>query len=211
MEFWLKHVDKQKEAAQKRRNLYRNSGVGSLGSPSGVALLQLVPSLPETVSDPHESTAAWVQDHRKIWQQMSREAASKRAVTANAATPVNLFHTRFSSAFLHPSQPPATEPIVAASGGLIDHILLRSASSAAVIPTRQIPRENLPSSPPPLQSPTTPGGGGGGNSSGGVFFGGKFARIISPFKRFAHVRESVNFSIRYLNSLFWRLIISLGQ
>lgn len=57
MEFWLKHVDKQKAAL--KRSQYN-------------AANNVTPVLPDIGTDPKQATAAWILEHRKIWTSMNR-------------------------------------------------------------------------------------------------------------------------------------------
>lgn len=63
MEFWLKHVDNQKLARKRRFSLSYNA------------------KLPDAVSNPHEATAAWVLQHKKVWTNMKQ--APRRANNTN--------------------------------------------------------------------------------------------------------------------------------
>lgn len=136
MEYWLKHVDKQRAAAAaQKRNLYRPSMVGGPGD------LIPVPTLPEKLTDPREATAAWIHEHRKVWIQMSRARAAARtqtlhqhvhpwlaspltnaAAAAAAVSPDTVSHHHF---LRHINEH------TGAVGGLLDHILLAASSSSA--------------------------------------------------------------------------------
>lgn len=136
MEYWLKHVDKQRAAAAaQKRNLYRPSMVGGPGD------LLPVPTLPEKLTDPREATAAWIHEHRKIWIQMSRARAAARTQTLHQhihpwlASPLTNAATAAAAAapdtashhhFLH-----HINEHTGGVGGLIDHILMAASSSSA--------------------------------------------------------------------------------
>jgi hypothetical protein len=55
LEYWLKHVDKQK---LEQKNFY---------------YAMFNPTLPEACSDSKQATAAWIIEHRKIWTNMHRQ------------------------------------------------------------------------------------------------------------------------------------------
>jgi hypothetical protein len=54
LEYWLKHIDKQKALKNQQNSI------------------QLEPQLPETATDRKQATAAWVLEHRKLWNAMTK-------------------------------------------------------------------------------------------------------------------------------------------
>jgi hypothetical protein len=54
LEYWLKHIDKQKALKNQQNSI------------------QLEPQLPETTTDRKQATAAWVIQHRKLWNAMTK-------------------------------------------------------------------------------------------------------------------------------------------
>ena len=142
MEYWLKHVDKQRAAAAaQKRNLYRPSMIGGPGD------LLPVPTLPEKLTDPREATAAWIHEHRKIWTQMSRARAAARTQTLHQhihpwlASPLTNAATFTAAAAAAPDSASHHHFLrhinehTGAVGGLIDHILM-AASSSSTAPVR---------------------------------------------------------------------------
>jgi hypothetical protein len=85
MEFWLKHVDNQKLARKRRFSLSYNA------------------KLPDAVSNPHEATAAWVLQHKKVWTNMKqtprRAHNNTNLLFSNNETLFNLANSRKSPMF----------------------------------------------------------------------------------------------------------------
>lgn len=154
MEYWLKHIDKQRAAAAaQKRNLYRPSTVGALAD------LLPVPTLPDLLTDPREATAAWIHEHRKIWTQMSRARAAARTQTLSHHQHNHPWLAAIASSHILRQ---SNEPV---AGGFIDQLLMASSSSAAIVRNKFASQHSSPRLLQRIGIGIGGGGGGGASSS----------------------------------------------